>query len=92
MHVKQKDVRKIPFTDRSKTSLPGNFTVKLDHLPKVFPYIENCPEEMLKVCYDKGPVNFKFQSFDELRIKISNEWKCRPKQWNPISNELANKI
>lgn len=51
-------------------------------------------EELLKVWYDHGPVQHALANrptFDQIREKVKNEWKNRPKKWDPLSREMKEK-
>jgi len=47
---------------------------------------------LLKVVYDKKPVNYPWEDFATLRKRVEAEWKIVPKVHDPISPELKEKI
>lgn len=95
---KDRDVMKKPKTDMTKASFPGALYVKrVNGVPTVFPKAHGqvIPEEenLLKVVYDCGPVaSMKWDDFDTIRHKTETEWKTTPKTYDPVSQELRDKI
>ncbi|KAJ9071408.1 hypothetical protein DSO57_1037223 [Entomophthora muscae] len=89
---------KDPKTNPGKASLPGKFYVKLEpthQLPCVYPQpddsIEMDTENLLRVIYDKGPVDGAFDSFDTIRQRAYQQWEHSPPHFDPISSELKAK-
>jgi nicotinic acid phosphoribosyltransferase len=73
-----KHVVKCPAGDASKCSLPGELAVKLvDGVPTVFPKgsVEE-GEDLLRVVYDKRPVEKAHPTFDDLRKVVSSTWSA----------------
>ncbi|GMH45188.1 hypothetical protein BSKO_13145 [Bryopsis sp. KO-2023] len=93
------DIMKTPKGASSKTSLPGVLAVKrVDGVPTVFPAEDgwvNPEENMLKVVYDKGPVEdciLLRDDFDTLRARVAKEWSELPKTADVISAPLKEKM
>jgi len=60
-------------------------------LPLVFSKSATPPSgctSIMEVVYDKGPINYKFQTFDEIRDRVEREWQRGPPKWDAISSEL----
>jgi len=94
---KNREVMKYPKTDPGKVSLPGVMKVVRDKngIPTVYPVEDTSVvgEDLLKVVYDKGPVNNAFpEDFDTLRARVEKEWTALPKLHDPVSESLRNKI
>lgn len=91
----KRDIMKIPKLDSKKISLPGEFKVikNQENLPVVFPKEDGrtLGENMLRVVYDNGSIP-QWSSFHELRTRVESEWSISPKQFDPISQSLQNKI
>jgi hypothetical protein len=52
-----------------------------------------CFFRIFEVVYDKGPVpGLVWDSFDIVRNRVETEWKIVPKTYDPISNQLKDKI
>lgn len=90
---------KDPKDNPGKASLPGQFSVKLDpqnQLPCTYPKMddiaESDPENLLRIIYDKGPVESPFDSFDDVRQRACFEWERSPFHFDPISSELKAKL
>lgn len=95
----KRDVMKIVKTDPGKASFPGKLTVKRDDgIPKVFPSgpiswgDRRGDKNLLEVVYDCGPVDVEWESFDELKSRVDNEWNAMPKHSESLSEELKAKI
>ncbi|KAJ3329160.1 hypothetical protein HDU76_008502 [Blyttiomyces sp. JEL0837] len=97
----KRDVMKMPKTDSTKFSLPGELMVVRNesegtHL--VYPkdskhYLDSDKgENAMKVVYDHGPVLEQWPSFDEVRARLRHEWSLAPKNVDVISDELKSKI
>eukprot|EP00158_Paraphelidium_tribonemae_P004455 Partr_v1_DN26764_c0_g1_i4_m8754 putative nicotinamide len=93
------DIMKMPKTDTSKFSLPGELAVVSDEQgqPRVYPK-EQIPKSttvLMETVYDNGKnINNKWQTFDQLRERVEKEWlKSPPHPTNDvISKELHAKI
>ncbi len=47
----------------------------------------------LKIVYDHGPVaSFKWDSFQDVRLRLKRQWSNLPKVSDPISQALKDKI
>eukprot|EP01080_Neovahlkampfia_damariscottae_P003703 gene3703-6592_t len=93
----ERDVMKMPLTDLTKFSLPGLLKVEKDKngVPQVHVGSEKdvgSKNNMLEVVYDKKPVGYKFECFDDVRKRVETEWKSIPKQFNAIGDDLQKKI
>jgi nicotinamide phosphoribosyltransferase len=93
-----RDVMKFPTTDSGKYSLPGILKVTL-HKDTQVPIVEvgtekdvGAKENLLKVVYDKKPVDFKWENFTEVRKRVDLEWHRLPKKADVIGPELKKKI
>lgn len=94
----QRLVMKTPKTDGGKFSLPGIMQVKrnADGVPVVYPLDpqvaleggHHTDDNMLKVIYNKGPVGYKWETFDQVRERVETEWHKLPAKWDAISPEL----
>jgi len=89
---------KTPTTDSGKYSLPGLLKVNLDK--NNIPIVEVGSEKdvgsennILKVVYDNRPIkNFVWDSFEDVRKRVQNQWSKLPKKANVIGTELQKKI
>lgn len=93
----ERDIMKRPKTDINKVSFPGALYVKrVDGVPTVFPKAHGqeipADQNLLKVVYDCGPVGYKWSTFDEIRQRAHQEWPTTPLTYDPISQELRDKI
>lgn len=93
----ERDIMKRPKTDLNKISFPGALYVKrVNGVPTIFPRAHGqvIPEDenMLKLVYDCGPVGYKFEDFDTVRKRVEDEWPTVPKVYDPISQELRDKV
>jgi nicotinamide phosphoribosyltransferase len=89
------DIMKKPKSDMEKVSFPGILAVKrVNGVPTIFPSSEVKPEENLfRVVYDKRPVANAFpEDFQTLRERVNTEWKALPRKYNPVSDQLKQKI
>ena len=93
----KRDIMKRPKTDSGKTSLPGELKVirnpntgGLDVFPKE--HDTGNAENMLKVVYNCGPVNIKYDSFDNLKASIEKNWESTPRNYDSITPELKAKM
>jgi len=93
---KVRDIMKKPKSDTGKVSHPGILKVKrVNGVPTVFPAVEDekDPENLLQVVWDNGPVaGYKWDDLDTMRARVSSEWHKVPKTYNPVSEELKQKI
>jgi hypothetical protein len=89
---------KMPKTDANKFSLPGEFIVDkgADGLPTVYPKEESSNHSnAMVVVYDCGKaIEWKWETFDQVRARLDNEWKiaATQKQYDVISPQLKSKI
>lgn len=97
---------KTPKTDSAKASLPGDFFIRpadKNHNPTnsvlplmVYPKTEenmNDQANALQIVYDHGPItNYQWATFSDIRNNIALHWPSSPNLFNPISDELNNKI
>jgi nicotinamide phosphoribosyltransferase len=93
----KRDVMKSPKSDLSKTSLPGELDViKVDDcVPLVFPRGDEKKGKGMVVVYDCGkPVEWEWESFDEVRERLNREWRATGNRKNAdvISPELREKM
>lgn len=91
----KRDVMKAPKTDLGKFSLPGILKVvrDADGRPVVHPAEADVPgENMLKVVYDKRPLDIKWETFDEQRARLRAEWDALPSHFDVISPALHAKM
>lgn len=93
----ERDIMKRPKTDLNKISFPGALYVKrVNGVPTIFPkaHGQEVPEEenLLKVVYDCGPTDYKFDDFETVRKRVESEWHTIPKVYDPISSELRDKV
>lgn len=91
-NVVGRDVAKLPKTDASKFSLPGRFSVRMDPTgchPVVYPMGADADsEELLELIYDCGPVQYKMESFTEIRGRLEAAWRRAPKKAAVLSPAL----
>jgi len=94
----EKDVIKVPQTDKSKYSLPGKLSVVSNEkkLPVVYPASSKPAGKVdkLELVYNgTSPTHrfYKWESLDVIRNRVETEWKARLPKWDPISPELAEK-
>ena len=90
---KERIVMKAPKTDANKTSLPGKLAVKLceedGKTPKVFP--KDCVKDednMLRVVYDHKPIDVEWDTFEDVRKRVSETWSALPPSADAISKEM----
>lgn len=93
----EREIMKRPKTDMNKISFPGALYVKrVDGVPTIFPKAHGqvIPEDenLLKVVYDCGPVNYQWEDFDAIRKRVDHEWTAIPKVYDPISQDLRDKV
>jgi len=91
-------VMKVPKTDGGKCSLPGIMQVKnnAEGVPVVHPVDpadaaagkHHTDDNLLKVIYNKGPVGYKWETFDQVRERVESQWHKLPEKFDPISPEL----
>lgn len=87
-------VAKVPKTDPSKGSLPGNMEVRLrGGAPCVVPKGAGWGDyessgDLLEVVWDSGPVDYRFDSFDEVRVRHRATWDRRPRKASVIGDEM----
>ncbi|GIL51514.1 hypothetical protein Vafri_7487 [Volvox africanus] len=90
------DIMKQPQTDTGKFSLPGILAVKrVNGVPTVFPADsgEVAPHEnLLRVVYDKGPLEGVWDDFDTVRARVASEWAALPRTADNISVSLREKV
>ncbi|KXZ56944.1 hypothetical protein GPECTOR_1g851 [Gonium pectorale] len=90
------DIMKQPQTDTGKFSLPGVLAVKrVNGVPTVFPADsgEVGPgENLLRVVYDRGPVEGVWEDFDTVRQRVATEWTALPLTADNISPSLRAKV
>ncbi|KAI9291277.1 nicotinamide phosphoribosyltransferase [Neoconidiobolus thromboides FSU 785] len=102
-YIKEKDdsvrlIAKLPKTDTSKFSLPGQFMVLLDsnNLPKVYPKPEDQVEyeqkyksnDLLKLVYNGTKTDKQWLTFDQLKTNINQHWNNCPIKFEPISDQI----
>jgi len=94
-----RDVMKLPKTDAGKTSLPGILRVKRNPKTGLEEVIARSPsdtsydqDDLLRPVFDHKPIANKWESFDELRKRVEDEWHKTPKQYDPIGQDLKDKI
>lgn len=88
-----KHVMKCPSGDASKCSLPGELAVKLvNGVPTVFQKGSvGEGEDLLRVVYDKRPVNKESPTFEDVRRVVSATWgalECGKTGVDPVSATL----
>lgn len=91
---------KDPTDDITKTSLPGPFTVQLvDGQPLIFPALAAWEDKivsnnMLKLIWNCGPVNYEWETINQIRKRINREWLMRtplPIEVGSMSNQMKEK-
>jgi len=90
------DVMKTPKGDGSKFSLPGELAVarNADWVPIVYPKdTPSIPSEsnLLRLVYDYGKL-CPWETFDEVRRRVEDQWNKTPKHYDNISPALKEKI
>jgi nicotinamide phosphoribosyltransferase len=89
------DIMKRPSDDKGKYSLPGIMKVAADKDTlslKVYPAETEVDKNMLQVVYDKGPVDIKWLTFDELKARINTLMTIVPAHGDAISTQMYHKI
>ena len=89
-----RDVMKMPKSDPSKFSLPGEFQVirNEEGKPIVYPAeIDVEGHNELELVYDYGKV-CQWEDFDSVRKRVRNQFNNLPKICDPISPQLREKI
>ncbi|KAI0219377.1 hypothetical protein L0F63_000516 [Massospora cicadina] len=78
-------IYKDPKANPEKASLPGQLQVKLDpvhQLPCVYPRphgaFNSDPNDLLRIIYDKGPVDSPFETFEAVRERADHNWERSP--------------
>ena len=65
-------------------------------IPIVYPVREDQPaspsENLLKVVFDKRPVDVDWDNFDTIRKRIETQWETLPPKYDVISDEMKNKM
>ncbi|ORY47722.1 NAPRTase-domain-containing protein [Rhizoclosmatium globosum] len=96
---KEREVMKMPKTDLKKVSLPGELVVVKDGLTgttTVYPLESKTPkkDDMIIVYNGGKKVDWKWESFDQVRARLEREWKtsANHKTHDAISKELRSKI
>lgn len=96
---KERDIMKLPKSDKGKVSLPGVLRVRRDAkgFPQVLP-AEACKddglsaEDLLRVVYDQRPVAAQWDDFDTVRQRAQQQWRALPRHGDPVSAPLKEKI
>lgn len=72
----KRDVMKLPKTDISKASMPGELKVVVkDNMPVVYPAETHTTEKnILEVVYDHGPISSNQETFFNIRERLSTQW------------------
>ncbi len=90
---------KKPSDDISKTSLPGPFQVNLvDGRPQIYPLQAHWEDynsgiDCLEVIWNCGPVDYKFETIDEVRLRIRKDWsRSIAKNGNVLSNQMTARV
>ncbi|KAJ2626973.1 hypothetical protein H4R22_004600, partial [Coemansia sp. RSA 1290] len=88
-----RDVMKFPKQGSSKTSLPGRFSVHADPAQNGAPVAYRCGHEpstpsLLEVVYDGGPVEGVWDSFDQVRERLNDQWSRLPPAAHALSSDL----
>jgi len=95
---KSREVMKRPKTESGKISLPGILKVRRDGgklwvEPRQPDEKHDPTTNELKVVYDHGPVAGAFtDSFDAIKERIAAQWHATPKQHDPISVGMKERI
>ncbi len=90
----KRDVMKTPKTDSGKFSLPGKLQVlRTAGVPTAFPTPASWEDKtietnLFEVVYDCGPVDVKWESFEQVRARLEGEWKKLPEEADAISEQL----
>jgi len=94
-----RDVMKKPSADISKTSLPGLMVVNnVGSELKIYPArgagwedyrIET---DLLEVIWDCGPVDYVFETFDQMRARLNVDWAKRPRKCDVLSAPMQQKL
>jgi nicotinamide phosphoribosyltransferase len=92
-----REVMKKPKTDGGKCSFPGMLKVlrvngQLTVFPRTVDEKVNPKDNELKVVYDHGPIDDVWDDFDTVRQRVAKQWPACAKTYNPISQQLADKI
>eukprot|EP00285_Hemiselmis_virescens_P010692 CAMPEP_0173389334 /NCGR_PEP_ID=MMETSP1356-20130122/11438_1 /TAXON_ID=77927 ORGANISM="Hemiselmis virescens, Strain PCC157" /NCGR_SAMPLE_ID=MMETSP1356 /ASSEMBLY_ACC=CAM_ASM_000847 /LENGTH=553 /DNA_ID=CAMNT_0014346461 /DNA_START=38 /DNA_END=1699 /DNA_ORIENTATION=- len=93
---KERDVMKTPKSASSKCSLPGRLTVVRENgVPMVYPKDDPATkglEPVMRVIYDKKPLQGVFDDFDSIKARVEKEWEALKPNGNPMSKPLDAKI
>mmetsp|Transcript_21467 Transcript_21467/g.53939 ORF Transcript_21467/g.53939 Transcript_21467/m.53939 type:complete len:556 (+) Transcript_21467:40-1707(+) len=93
---KERDVMKTPKSATSKCSLPGRLTVVRENgVPMVYPKGDPAAkglDSVLKVVYNKRPVQGAFDDMDTIKARVEKEWEALKPNGNPISKQLDAKM
>lgn len=94
---RERNVMKKPKTDMDKISLPGILKVVRNEqgIPTVYPadYEGAKGPDLLETIWDSGPVAaYKFDSFDDMRKRVREDWDKLPPNYDPRSEPLKQKI
>jgi len=94
----KRDVMKTPKGDTGKISLPGILRVKRHQngLEYVYPRSDTDDsydsDDILRVVYDCKPIANVWDDFDTIKRRVETQWHSSPKQHDPISEPLKQKI
>ncbi|KAJ1898163.1 hypothetical protein LPJ66_002928 [Kickxella alabastrina] len=86
-----RDIMKFPRAGSEKVSLPGCFSVHADATQHGAPVVYrqcDAPDarNLLEVVYDCGPVpGRQWDSFDDVRRRVDEQWRCFPPRINAVS-------
>lgn len=87
-------VAKAPKSDSSKGSLAGGMQVNLvSGIPVVYPEIAHWEDkrletDMLEIIWDRGPVDYKFETWAQVRERHQRTWKSRPLRAEVVSTQM----
>jgi nicotinamide phosphoribosyltransferase len=93
-----RSIMKAPKTDSGKTSLPGAVRVNMyKGIPTVFPATmpwkdDLIETDMLENVYDKGPTNWKPETFSQMRDRLNKAWESMPMIADPMSDEIKDAV
>jgi nicotinic acid phosphoribosyltransferase len=94
-----RDVMKKPSRDIEKTSLPGLTVVNSTGSElKIYPSSSSDwdgyskEHDMLEVIWDCGPVDYTFETFSEMRVRLNSDWRKRAPTCNVFSTMMKAKL
>lgn len=95
------DIMKAPKTDPGKFSLPGILQVRLeDGVPTAYSVpadgggepLVSVADNLLRVVYDKGPVDCHWETFSQVRERVKQQWAATPRTGENVSSQLKERV